>query len=124
MDSDALRTLVFRHREAVLVAMSVPIAIAALRGGGIDAPEALLGSGIDAGAVALRLCAVRHIGRGARVFHAHASGGMVASGPYRWCRNPLYLAAAGLLCGFALIAGAGWAALALVPATLVAYTPV
>lgn len=124
MDCEALRTLLFRHREAVLVLLSVPVIAAALRGGGIGRISALLGAAIAAAGVLLRLCAVRQIGRGARVFHAHARAGIVSSGPYRWTRNPLYLAAALMLCGFALIAGTGWTALALLPATLLAYTPV
>lgn len=124
MGRDALRTLLFRHREALLVLLSVPVIVAALRGGGIAPTSALLGAGVAATGVLLRLCAVRRIGRGARVFHAHARGGMVSAGPYRWTRNPLYLAAGLMLCGFGLIAGAGWAAVALLPATLLAYTPI
>jgi protein-S-isoprenylcysteine O-methyltransferase Ste14 len=124
MDREALRTLLFRHREAVLVLLSVPVIAAALRGGGIAPTRVLLGTGGAAAGVLLRLYAVRQIGRGARVFHAHARAGMVSSGPYRWTRNPLYLAAALMLCGLGLIAGAGWTAVALLPATLLAYTPI
>lgn len=124
MDREAFRTVLFRHREALLVILSVPVIVAALRGGGIAPTNAPLGAGIAAAGVLLRLCAVRQIGRGARVFHAHARAGMVSSGPYRWTRNPLYLAAALMLSGFGLIADAGWTALALLPATLLAYTPV
>jgi protein-S-isoprenylcysteine O-methyltransferase Ste14 len=124
MDREALRTLLFRHREALLVILSVPVIVAALRGGGIAPISALLGAGITAAGVLLRLYAVRQIGRGARVFRAHARAGMVSSGPYRWTRNPLYLAAGLMLCGLGLIAGAGWTAVALLPATLLAYTPV
>lgn len=124
MDREALRRLLFRHREALLVILSVPVIVAALRGGGIAPISALLGAGITAAGVLLRLYAVRQIGRGARVFHAHARAGMVSSGPYRWTRNPLYLAAGLMLCGLGLLAGAGWKALALLPATLLAYTPV
>jgi protein-S-isoprenylcysteine O-methyltransferase Ste14 len=124
MDREAFRTLLFRHREAVLVLLSVPVIVAALRGGGIAPTSALLGAGVAATGVLLRLYAAREIGRGARVFHAHARGGMVSSGPYRWTRNPLYLAAGLMLCGLGSIAGAGWKAVALLPATLLAYTPV
>jgi hypothetical protein len=49
---------------------------------------------------------------------------LIAAGPYRWSRNPLYLAAALMLCGLGVLAGAGWLALAMLPATLLAYTPV
>jgi protein-S-isoprenylcysteine O-methyltransferase Ste14 len=124
MDREALRTLIFRHREALLVLLSVPVIAAAMRGGGLVPIDALLGICLTAAGVLLRLYAARRIGRGARVFRAHASAGLVSSGPYRWSRNPLYLAAALMLCGLGLVAGGGWIAVALLPATLVAYTPV
>jgi protein-S-isoprenylcysteine O-methyltransferase Ste14 len=114
----------FRHREALLLLLGAPIATFALRGEGLAPWSALAGVAIAAAGVALRLAAVRRIGRGARVFRPHASAGLIAAGPYRWSRNPLYLAAALMLCGLGLIAGAGWLAAALLPATLVAYTPV
>jgi protein-S-isoprenylcysteine O-methyltransferase Ste14 len=121
---NALRSLLFRHREALLVLLSAPVIAAALRGSGTSSVATLLGIAVVGGGVLLRLCAVRRIGRGARVFRAHASGGLIWAGPYCWTRNPLYIAAALMLCGFGLAAGAGWIAFALVPATLLAYTPV
>jgi protein-S-isoprenylcysteine O-methyltransferase Ste14 len=124
MDREAFRTVLFRHREALLVVLSVPVIVAALRGGGIDRTGALLGVGVAAAGVVLRLSAVRRIRRGARVFHPHARAGLVVDGPYRWTRNPLYLAAAMMLSGLGLIAGAGWTAVALLPAALLAFTPV
>ncbi|TMA35605.1 MAG: isoprenylcysteine carboxylmethyltransferase family protein [Deltaproteobacteria bacterium] len=124
MDREALGGILFRHREALPVLLSVPVIAAALRGGGTPRAGALLGSAVVGGGVLLRLGAVRRIGRGARVFRAHASGGLISAGPYCWTRNPLYIAAALMLCGFGLVAGAGWIAVALVPATLLAYTPV
>ncbi len=124
MNREAWRKYLFRHREALLLPLAVPVIVAALRGGGIDYISALLGAGTAAAGVLLRLGAVRQIGRGARVFHAHARAGLITTGPYRWTRNPLYLAAALMLCGLGLIAGAGWMALALLFATLIAYTPV
>ena len=72
----------------------------------------------------LRLCAVRRIGRGARVFRAARERRADRVGALPLERNPLYLAAALMLCGLGLIAGAGWTAVALLPATLLAYTPV
>jgi len=124
MDREAFRTVLFRHREALLVLLAVPVVVSALRGGGIERASALLGASVAAAGVLLRLHAVRRIGRGARVFRLHASAGIVDSGPYRWSRNPLYLAASLILCGLALVAGAGVWAWALVPATWIAYTPV
>ena len=115
---------VFRHREGVLLLLGAPIAVFALRGEGLAPASTLLGAVVAAGGVALRLVTARRIGRGARVFRPHASAGLIAAGPYRWSRNPLYLAAALMLCGLGLIAGAGSLAAALFPVALVAYTPV
>src|SRR5262245_52531812 len=124
MDRQSLFAAFFRHREALLLVLGIPIAVTALRGDGLELHGALLGAALAAAGVALRLTAVRRIGRGARVFRPHASAGLIAAGPYRWTRNPLYLAAALMLCGLGLVAGARWAAVALLPATLLAYTPV
>src|SRR5262245_3349447 len=124
LDRETIGALLFRHREGLLVLLTAPVIVAALHGGGGSWSSALLGSGIAAAGVLLRLSAIRRIGRGARVFRPHARAGLVQSGPYRWTRNPLYLAAALMMCGFALIAGAGWYATALVPMTLLAYTPI
>jgi hypothetical protein len=48
----------------------------------------------------------------------------VHGGPYAWSRNPLYLAAAAMLAGLALMAGAGASGLLLIPAAIALYTPV
>jgi protein-S-isoprenylcysteine O-methyltransferase Ste14 len=116
--------MLFRHRGTLPLLLCVPVVSSALRGDGLDGAAAVVGAAVAATGVALRLCSVRRIGRGARVFRPHASAGLIAAGPYRWIRNPLYLAAALMLSGLGLIAGASWIALALFPATLLAYTPV
>ncbi len=114
----------FRHRSAILVVLTAPVAIAALRGGGIGLAAGWVGAGFVGAGVALRLLAIRRIGRGARVHRAGLRSGLCAAGPYRWSRNPLYLAAALMLCGLGVLAGMGWSALGLLIATLVAYTPI
>jgi protein-S-isoprenylcysteine O-methyltransferase Ste14 len=124
MDRQNFFAALFRHRGAVPLLLGVPIVITALRADPLDGASALLGGAVTAAGLALRLFTVRQIGRGARVFRAHASAGLIAAGPYRWSRNPLYLAAALMLCGLGLVAGAGWLAVALFPAALLAYTPV
>jgi protein-S-isoprenylcysteine O-methyltransferase Ste14 len=52
----------------------------------------------------LRLWAVHHIGAISRT-RAERLGPLVASGPFAWVRNPLYLANLGLWGGFALCTG-------------------
>jgi protein-S-isoprenylcysteine O-methyltransferase Ste14 len=124
MDRQTLFGAVFRHRGVLLLGLSIPIAVTALRGGGLVPELALSGLAIVASGVWLRLLAMRQIGRSARVRRAGARQGIVWSGPYRWTRNPLYLAAMLMLCGLALVAGNPTLAAILVPLTLLAYTPI
>jgi len=124
VNRDALLAILFRHRGGVLLLLAAPVVASALRGSEIGRASALGGTVLAASGVWLRLCAAHHIGRGARTRRPHASAGIIAAGPYRWSRNPLYLAAGLMLCGLGLLAGAGWLAVALLPATLLAYTPV
>jgi len=124
VDRQTLYGAVFRHRGALLLGLSIPIAVTALRGGGLVPGLALLGAAIAVSGVWLRLLAMRQIGRSARVRRVGARQGIVWSGPYRWTRNPLYLAAALMLCGLALVAGDPRLAAILVPLTILAYTPI
>jgi len=114
----------FRHRGGVLILLAVPLVVASLRVSRIGSGNAVLGTSVALAGVVLRLSAVRRIGRGARTKRPHASSGLIAVGPFSWSRNPLYLAAGLMVCGFGLFAGAGWRAAALLPATLLLYTPV
>jgi len=114
----------FRHRSALLAALSAPVVVAALHGGGLGSAAAAIGAGLVGAGALLRLVAMRQIGRGARVHRVGVRRGLCTSGPYRWSRNPLYLAAALILCGLGALAGAGWSAAWLVPVTLVVYWPV
>jgi protein-S-isoprenylcysteine O-methyltransferase Ste14 len=124
VNRDALFAILFRHRGGVLLLLAAPVVAAALHGSEITRASALVGTCIAGAGVWLRLYAAHHIGRSARTRRPHASTGIIAAGPYRWSRNPLYLAAGLMLCGLGLLAGAGWLAAALLPATLLAYTPV
>jgi protein-S-isoprenylcysteine O-methyltransferase Ste14 len=55
----------------------------------------------------LRLTAVRHIGTISRT-RTDRLGPLVASGPFRWVRNPLYIGNAVLWIGLALVAQLPW----------------
>jgi protein-S-isoprenylcysteine O-methyltransferase Ste14 len=57
----------------------------------------------------LRLSAVRHIGTISRT-RTDRLGPLVASGPFRWVRNPLYLGNMALWVGLALVARLPWLA--------------
>ena len=117
-----LLTLCFRHRSSLLLLLAAPIVQACVRGGRLDPSAGAVGLLLVVAGVSLRLHASRQIGRGARVHRAHASAGLVCSGPYTWTRNPLYLAASLMVGGFAALAGAP--ALALSAATIAVYLPV
>jgi protein-S-isoprenylcysteine O-methyltransferase Ste14 len=114
----------FRHRSALLLLLAWPVVAWLLERRPVRLVEVAAGALLLAGGVALRLLAIRRIGRNARVARAHASTGLVRGGPYAWSRNPLYLAAGAMLCGLALMAGAGAAGLLLIPTTVALYTPV
>lgn len=57
---------------------------------------------------ALRLWAVAHIGPRSRTRSGEVAG-FVYTGPYAWCRNPLYLANLLLFGGTAVLTGRPWA---------------
>ena len=97
----------FRHRTAI----PVPIAVALLLIPGGSSSIALRGLGIALVALGevLRLLAVRHIGAVSRT-RTDRLGPLVASGPFRWVRNPLYIGNIALWIGLSLSAGLPWLA--------------
>ena len=115
----------FRHRSSFLLMLAWPVVAWALLGRHVGPAASAIGLSVVASGGMLRLLAVRRIGRGARVHRAHASAGLICSGPYKWTRNPLYVAAGLMLVGLAALAGAGAFGSALMfVATIVIYTPV
>jgi protein-S-isoprenylcysteine O-methyltransferase Ste14 len=114
----------FRHRSAVLLLLAWPVAAWLLRGRPVRVADVAFGLAVLASGVLLRLLSIRRIGRRARVYRARATAGLFRSGPYAWSRNPLYLAAALMLTGLALLAGAGASAFLLFGAAIALYTPV
>lgn len=107
--------LLFRHRSSALALCAAPIAWALLA---LPAPrpaEVALGAGVVLLGGALRLLAIRRLGKHARVGAARAVT-LVTSGPYARLRNPLYAAAILVVLGLGLCAGLG--AWALLPAGL------
>lgn len=124
MPSRSPGEILFLHRSSLLLVPIGPIAYWALSAAGTEAREACVGIGLVLTGVLLRLWATRHIGRGARVHRAHASGGLIVSGPFAWTRNPLYWAAGLMLTGLSVLAGgSAWAA-GILPLTFLVYTPV
>jgi protein-S-isoprenylcysteine O-methyltransferase Ste14 len=97
------RELLFRHRGTLLILVAAPIAL-----GCIELPfswiDAGVGLAILALAAALRLVAVRRIGKRARVAKSGAAH-LLCEGPYARTRNPLYLANLGTAAGSCALAG-------------------
>ena len=97
----------FKHRTAI----PLPIALALL----LIPPASssitltIVGVALVAAGEALRLLAVRHIGAVSRT-RTDRLGPLVASGPFRWVRNPLYLGNIALWLGLTLTAGLPWLA--------------
>lgn len=115
-----LAELAFRHRSALLLAPVAPVIMVAVEARGARPLELAAGGTAALAGAALRLWAVRAIGKRARVRHAGAKELLVA-GPYARVRNPLYLANAAVLGGLGLAAGCGGWTLALLAATAAIY---
>lgn len=115
--------LAFRHRSVLLLGPVAPIIVWATQAappGGPELPLVALGSALALVGGALRVWAVRAIGKRARVRHAGAKELLVA-GPYARVRNPLYVANTAIITGLALVAGGGASTLAVLGATLAIY---
>jgi len=118
-----LAELAFRHRSVLLLAPVAPVIVWATQSARPAGPElalASLGAALALLGGALRVWAVRAIGKRARVRHAGAKELLVA-GPYARVRNPLYVANAAIIAGLALAAGGGAWTLAVLAATLAVY---
>ena len=95
----------FKHRTA----LPVPIVLALLLLPPTSSSTALrvLGIVFVASGEVLRLLAVRHIGAVSRT-RTDRLGPLVASGPFRWVRNPLYIGNLALWVGLTLTARLPW----------------
>jgi protein-S-isoprenylcysteine O-methyltransferase Ste14 len=98
----------FRHRTVIplpiaLALIIVPPASSSVGLVWLGVAAVLLGEG-------LRLSAVRHIGTISRT-RTDRLGPLIASGPFGWVRNPLYIGNIALWVGLALVARVPWLAL-------------
>lgn len=98
--------LCFRHRSALAALVGTLVgALAVARPPAPGAGELAAAALLLVGGSALRLAAMRVMGKSARVHHAGART-LRATGPYARVRNPLYLANAAIAVGLSLL-GAG-----------------
>ena len=98
----------FRHRTII----PLPIALAIIIIPPASSSVTLVFLGLAAVVLGeiLRLCAVRHIGTVSRT-RTDRLGPLIASGPFGWVRNPLYIGNIALWVGLALVARLPWLAL-------------
>jgi protein-S-isoprenylcysteine O-methyltransferase Ste14 len=99
----------FRHRTAA--PLPVAIAVLTLRVGEAAPNRWLVAGGLALTAVGelMRMWAVRHIGPISRT-RSERLGPLIASGPFAYVRNPLYIANIALWTGFAITARLLWLA--------------
>jgi protein-S-isoprenylcysteine O-methyltransferase Ste14 len=97
----------FKHRTS----LPIPIALALLVVPPTSSYPAIawVGGALVASGEAVRLLAVRQIGAISRT-RSDRLGPLVAAGPFRWVRNPLYIGNIAIWCGFALSAQLPWLA--------------
>jgi protein-S-isoprenylcysteine O-methyltransferase Ste14 len=97
----------FRHRTSL--PLPVALAIVTLRIGEAPPSRALIafGVGVTLAGELLRLWGVHHIGAISRT-RSDRLGPLVASGPFAYLRNPLYVGNIALWAGFAIVARLLW----------------
>lgn len=120
---DVLLSRLFQFRGLPLIFLSAPILYGCLTSEGIEALDWILGSLICACAVALRLLAMREIGKRARVQICNPRQ-LVCTGPFAYTRNPLYVANISVVTGLATIAGCQWYSLGVFFIGILCYWPV
>lgn len=107
----------FAHRGVV----PVPLAVVAIVAARPVLAMALAGAVLVTAGLAIRLWGVAHIGPSSRTRGAEVVP-LVSSGPYRFCRNPLYVGNIVAWTGVGLLAGRGWLAAVAALAMSVHYT--
>jgi protein-S-isoprenylcysteine O-methyltransferase Ste14 len=99
---------IFRHRTAIPLPLAIALLVIPSTSTG-GRWHLSVGIAVVLAAEALRLWAVRHIGAISRT-RSDRLGPLIASGPFAFVRNPLYLANIALWVGLALVARLAWLA--------------
>ena len=97
----------FRHRT--VIPLPIALAIIIMPAASSSVGLVLLGVALVLLGECLRLSAVRHIGTISRT-RTDRLGPLIASGPFGWVRNPLYIGNIALWVGLALVARLPWLA--------------
>src|SRR5688572_32691095 len=95
----------FRHRT--IIPLPIAIALIVIPSSSSSAQLRGLGLSIVLAGELIRLAAVRHIGTISRT-RTDRLGPLVASGLFRWVRNPLYIGNIALWAGLTLVADLPW----------------
>ena len=99
----------FKHRTLIPVPLALLILLVPATGSTTGLSWTFAGAGIVALGEALRLWGVHHIGAVSRT-RTDRLGPLIASGPFAFVRNPLYIGNLALWIGFAVSAGVSWLA--------------
>ena len=97
----------FRHRT--VIPLPIALVLILLPPASSSVTPVSLGLAFVAFGEVLRLSAVKHIGTISRT-RTDRLGPLIAAGPFRWVRNPLYIGNMALWVGLALVARLPWLA--------------
>ncbi len=113
----------FHLRSVLLLLLGLPLLLSLFSPSAPQSQgwELAVGAGLTAVGVALRLASMRRIGKKARVRRC-APEVLVCSGPFRYTRNPLYVANLAILLGMTVAGGARGSAVVALLCGLVIYT--
>ena len=97
----------FRHRT--VIPLPIALALIILPPSSSSVTVVWVGVAVVLAGEIVRVCAVRHIGAISRT-RTDRLGPLIASGPFGWVRNPLYIGNMALWAGLALVARLPWLA--------------
>jgi protein-S-isoprenylcysteine O-methyltransferase Ste14 len=125
-DADTVRRIgawLFRHRTVIPLPLALAVLLLPSPASDESSAVVLAGIGLVALGEGIRLWGVRHIGAISRT-RSSRLGPLIASGPFAFVRNPLYIGNITLWTGFALSARLVWLAPLFITVLLLEYAAI